>query len=344
LRSWWLVVFPFLWLGNDDFLIVPFGGRSKGLLGYDDFLMVTPFYVRTQSITKHPTEPVTYTIHSVFWPFLSFGSDGLPGGRRKVRIAPFYGKTKGREGDESGFVMWPFYTWRRAGETKSFLVFPFYGKLDSPTRTQTTVMFPIYTRERNHLTGGVDTAVFPFWRRARGSLQLDVRRYWPFYEYRRAESSTTEFVAWPFWRRQYIDDANEFGRYTWVIPFYKRVRSVDRRTGIERRKTTIWPIGRWEHDRDGVSEVAIPVLSPIDGKSLREFSESVRPLISIYHRRVQPDGDREMSAAFGLVMSRRTAETRKVSIAGGLVGFERDATGRYLRLLWGIRLRTGKPR
>lgn len=343
-RSWWFMFFPFLFLGHDDFLVFPVGGYSHGLLGLNEFLMVTPLYIRTKSISKAPDKPVTYTVRHVLFPILAWGSDGQPGGRRKFRFAPFFGKQTHRGGAQSGFVLWPFYTWRRSENEHAFFFFPFYGRAEAPTHKDTTVMFPFYHRSRNHLTGGIDTAVWPFWRRAKGSDAIDVRRYWPFYEFRRVGNTLTEVAAWPFWRRTYYEDDREFRKYTWVAPFYKRVRAVSRADGHERKKTTVWPIGRWERYADGGREVAIPVISPIDAPALREFAEPFRPLVSLYHRRTEANGDRETSALFGLYMSRRAGEHRKVRLLGGLLGWGRDGEERHLRLLWAIRLRFGRKR
>jgi hypothetical protein len=187
-------------------------------------------------------------------------------------------------------------------------------------------------------------ALWPFWRRARGSDELEVRRYWPLYEYRRAGWTTTEYVAWPFWRRTYVDDEREFARWTWVTPVFRQVVGVNRKDGRTRKKTVVWPLGRWERYPDGGREVAIPVLSPFDAPALREFSEPFRPFVSLYHRRQHADGAREASALFGLYMSRRSPEAAKVRFLGGLIGWDRDESGRYLRLLWGIRIRVGRAR
>ena len=58
LKSWYFVFFPLLFVGNDDFVLLPFGGHSKGFLGFHDFLMVTPLYIRTRRVSSHPTDPV----------------------------------------------------------------------------------------------------------------------------------------------------------------------------------------------------------------------------------------------------------------------------------------------
>ncbi len=343
-RMWWFILFPLAFLGHDDFLVLPFGGVSHGLLGLDEVMLVTPFYARTKTISHHPTDPDVFTVRHVMFPLIAWGSDGKPGGRRKFRVAPFYGKQKWRDGAESGFVMWPFYNWRKHGEARSYFVFPFYGRATTPTRRETSIMFPIYNRVEDLRTGATDTAVYPFWRRTRGSESVDIRRAWPITEYRRFGWNTEEYVAWPIWRRAYRDDGVEFAKLTWVAPFYRRVEGVDRKDGRHRKKTILWPIGRWEKARDGTREVAFPALSPFDSPELREFAEPIRPFVSLYHRKIKPNGTREASALFGLVQTRRdrVAKTKKVRILGGLLGWDRTPQGRHLRLLWALRLRLGK--
>ncbi|NJN14186.1 MAG: hypothetical protein HC813_00525 [Planctomycetes bacterium] len=296
-KSWWLIFFPFLFAGHDDFVLLPFGGVSRGLLGYSHFLMVTPLYLRTRQISSHPTDPVTYTVHHLLWPFLSFGSDGVEGGRRKFRIAPFYGRTVERAGATAGFVLWPFYSWRRSEQERAFFVFPFYGRSERATSRRTTILFPFYVREEDFLTGAVDTQLWPFWRRARGTEGFEARRLWPFASFQRAGSSTEEFVAWPFWRRAYIDDGRDFARYLWLTPFYRHVQRYDRRTGSYHEKKALWPLYRNEHHRDGTHEVSVPHLLPVDAPAIQEMIEPSRPLLSLYHTRIRPDGDRETSAS-----------------------------------------------
>jgi len=344
-RSWFMIVFPFACFGTGDFLILPFGGYSNSLLGIDHLLVVGPFYARTRFVRGPPGNPIVYTVHHVLWPLINWGTDHQPDGRSTLRIMPFWGKTKGRGGFEKGFVLWPFYTWRRSPDSRAFFIFPFYGRDVGPEITHTTVLFPFYLRTRDSRTGLVDTTVFPFYRRAKGSERTEVRRYWPFYMYARDEDDVTTLAAWPIWRRQYVETDREFRRWTWVAqPFYRKTTAVRKADGATMRKTILWPIGRWEQDYDGTREVAFPVLWPFDGPSLREYAAPWRPFVSIYQRRTQANGDRQTSALFGLYMARRTAEARKVRLLWGFTGWDKSAKGTYLRLFWALRLRiSGKP-
>lgn len=340
-RTWFFTFFPLVFLGHNDFLILPIGGYTSGLLGIDELVLVTPFYARARLFSGPPEDPVVYTVHNVFWPFVAWGTDNQPGGRRKVRVAPFYGYKRWRGGQESGFVMWPFFSWRRTETSYGYLIFPFYGRTENPTARETTILFPLYHHSVNYLTGARDTALWPFWRRATGTPLLEVWRYWPLYEFRRAGFTTTAYVCWPFWRRTYVDEEDRFARWSWFLPFYKQLHEVSRRDGREHKKTVVWPIVRTERYADGGREVVLPVLSPFDGDAIREFAEPIRPFISIYHTRLRARGERETTAAFGLYMARSSGPWRKVRLLAGLVGWDRRPEGRYLRLLWGIRLRLG---
>ncbi|MGH7162406.1 MAG: hypothetical protein ACREID_02895, partial [Planctomycetota bacterium] len=299
-RSWWWMFFPILFVGTDDFLVFPLGGYSRGILGLHELVLVTPLYARSRQrdlVTRH-----------VLWPFVAWGSDGKPGGRRRFRIAPFYGRRTWHGGERSGFVMWPFYTWRRKGDARAFFAFPYYGRNEAPTWRETTVLYPFWHRRRNFLTGEKDTALWPFWRAAGGADGLFVRRAWPLREYRRAGFTTTDVVAWPFWRRTYLDDGRSFGRLTWVVPFYRSLKSVSRPDGAWSRKTVVWPAARWERSSDGAREFVVPVLSPVDAPKLREFAEPIRPFVSLYRRRVAADGARDTSVLFGLFSGRKSKE------------------------------------
>lgn len=342
-RSWFMIVFPFACFGTGDFLILPFGGYSNSLLGIDHLLLVTPFYLRTRFVRGPPGNPVVYTVHHAPWPFINWGSDHQPDGRSTLRILPFWGKTKGRGGFEKGFVFWPFYTWRRSPESNAFFVFPFYGRDVGPEITHTTIMFPFYMRTRDTRTGLIDTTLFPFYRRAKGSDRTEVRRYWPFYMYSRDNTDVTTLVAWPIWRRQYVETDREFRRWTWVAPpFYRKTTAVRRTDRATMSKTIVWPIGRWERGYDGYREVAFPVLWPYDSPSLREYGEPWRPFVSVWRRRTWPSGARQTSALFGVYMARRTEEATKVRFLWGFTGWDKTKEGSYLRLFWALRLRVSR--
>ncbi|MFQ5843709.1 MAG: hypothetical protein ACE5JG_01845 [Planctomycetota bacterium] len=352
LRSWFFSFFPFLFLGSDDFLVFPIAGYSRGLLGLDRMLWITPFYHRIQL--------GSWKAHHVLWPLISWGSDGRAGGRRRLRVAPFYGRRRHRDGSVSGFVMWPFYTYRRnrARDERGFLLFPFYGRMDTPTSTSKTILFPFYARSQDYLTGATDTVLWPFWRRAKGGDALDLRRLWPLYEVRRTGFTTTRVLFWPFYRRMDVDDGEIYGRYTWVLPFYRRVETFDRRDGLVKKKTVLWPAMLSERHSDGTRNLFVPFVLPFDSPAVRRFFEPLRPFLTLYSKRVSPHR-REVSALLGMIQSERTPDrssftvpllyhrtstasgTRKVRLLAGILGWDRGPRGRSVRLLWFIRLGRG---
>jgi len=351
-ESWFAILLPFVFVGSDDFLIFPFGGTTHGFLGYDRLTMVTPFYIQSQM--------GDFKAHNAVWPFVSWGTDGKEGGRRRFRVVPFYGSSRGGDGSESGFVAWPFYTYKRNPEKEesSFLLFPFVGRTKTATESTTTVMFPFYHARDNYLTGEKSRAVWPFYQRAGGADALDVRRAWPFYEYRRTGYTTTRYWAWPLVRKVTVDDGQIRGRLDYIVPFVQKTRYVND-AGQLHKKKIIWPIGRWETYFDGTREVKIPRLIPFDSPASRQQVSSFTPFFTLFSKRVTPDGDADRKWIFGLIQSRSTNDSMSVKVPllysrrthsdgnnhvrvlGGLVGIESKEGQRSLRLLWGIRIPIG---
>jgi hypothetical protein len=336
-------------MGNDDFLLLPVGGYSKGFFGLHEFLMVTPLYSRSKRITSHPADPVTFTTHAILWPLLSWGSDGRPGGRRSFLAWPFFGKSEHLDKSRSGFVLWPFYTWTESKPklSRQWHLWPFYGQTVTPTLQEKTILWPIFSHRQEFLTGMTDVSVWPFWRRSVGPdnrsepWPREVHRFWPLYEFRRVENTTAEYLLWPFLRRTYLDEPHQFGKYEWLVPFYRRIHRVSREDGFEQEKTVVWPIVRVESNSAGEEEVVVPPLLPIDAPALRDWADPLRPFLSLYHTKKTRNGVRDTSAALGAVMTRRAPDRSQVRLLWGLLGWDRVPRGRYLHLLFGLKIRMG---
>ncbi|MHC4959498.1 MAG: hypothetical protein ACYTGN_14120 [Planctomycetota bacterium] len=352
--TWKLLVFPFIWAGPDGTLVFPLAGISKGVLGFHELAMVMgPLYVRTKKISSG-AEPRIFTTHWFMWPFISYGTDDQPGGRRRFAFFPFYGhgRTYGRskgpgEGREPGdrelYILWPFFTMKRGRDIQTFHLWPFYGRRTTPILRETVILWPLYNYREDLITGGKDAAFWPFWRSADGSDHIYVRRYWPLYEYRRVSFNTTEYAAWPIVRQTYVDEGHQFSHYVWANPFYKHVRLWDREKRILRTKDQFWPIYRTDVDSEGRKDIKIPNLIPADAKLIRDFEDTVRPFTSVYSYRNDGRGEVEASAAFGVWMTRKNPKARDTRLLWGLLGWSKNPKGTYLRLLWAIRLRVGGP-
>ncbi|MCZ6571737.1 MAG: hypothetical protein O7C98_01060 [Planctomycetota bacterium] len=352
-RSWYLIVFPFLWWGNDRLLIFPFGGKTTRLLGYDQLVMITPFYITARLGSWRSV--------NIFWPLISWGTDGKPGGRRRRRFAPFWGKSRLRDGTETGFFLWPFYTWRRNGPDRGFFFWPFYGRTETGTFVQKTWLWPFFYSSENYLTGARDRGFWPVWRSAGGGDGLEIRRLWPVRSYRRTGFTTTDVTLWPFFRRMYVDDGDTFQRIQWVLPLYTNVHSYNRRDGAVTRKTNFFPFYFKETRSDGFRWFEFPHVIPVDSPTWRNYYEPWRPFLTLYSHRRHPDGSRDTSAALGLLQWNRTKEyrsftvplvyhktrwvsgRRKTRLLLGSIGWDRNEKGRFLRLLWFIKIRTGDP-
>jgi len=345
--TWRFIFFPFVWAGDKDFLLFPFGGKARRFLGIDEIIMVAgPLFIRSRRFGSSPVDPVVFTTWNVLWPFFAYGTDGRDGGRRKIRIWPFFGRGVRRDGtaqglSKEGYVMWPFYSWRRSLTENSFHLWPIYGKRVTPILKEQVALWPLFHYREDLTTGGTDMAFWPFFRRATGSDTTVVERYWPLYEYRRVSFTTTEYMAWPFFRRTWVDEPHQFAHYVWANPFYRRVRLYNRETGIERKKVFVWPLLRTDRSSDGALDIKIPLLIADDAPLIRDFQDPVRPFTSIYSLRRMANGDEEQSALFGLWIRRKRKQVKQVRLVWGILGWDRQPDGRYLRLLWGIRLRLG---
>lgn len=342
--TWRFLFFPFIWAGDKDFLFFPIGGKARRFLGIDEILMVAgPLYVRSRRITSDK-EPRVFQQHNVLWPFFAWGSDGRPNGRRSLRVWPFFGKAGTVSGGKEGYVFWPFYNWRKERDEVSFHLWPFYGKRVTPILREQVMLWPLFHYREDLLTGGEDMAFWPLWRRATGSDTVEVERYWPLYEYRRVSFTTTEYMAWPFFRRTWVDEPHQFSHYLWGNPFFRRVKLYDREKHILRTKLQVWPLVRTDRNSVGAKDVVVPLLLPDDAKLIRDFMDPIRPFTSIYSLQRKPTGETETSAAFGVYMGRKTKNTKQTRLLWGLVGWDRRPEGRYVRLLWAIRFRIGDSR
>ena len=222
----------------------------------------------------------------------------------------------------------------------------------------TTVAFPFYHARDNYLTGEKSRALWPFWQNAGGSDALEVRRAWPLYEYRRTGYTTTRYWAWPLVRKVTVDDGYVRGRLDYIVPFVQKTHYVNDQ-GQQHKKKIIWPIGRWETYYDGTREVRIPRLIPFDSPEARRQVSSFTPFFTIFSKRITPDGDIDRKWIMGLIQSRytkhsstvkvpilysrRTADDGRnhVRLLGGLLGVEKKAGQKKLRLFWGIRIPLG---
>ncbi|MEN8181218.1 MAG: hypothetical protein ABFS46_01645 [Myxococcota bacterium] len=321
--------------GEGYFGVFPLGGVAKQRFGLErlDFWLF-PLFARSRDASG-------YTKTHVLWPLFSFGSGG---GRRTVRIWPFYGHDV-REGHfDRRFALWPFVHWRteRPGdptlEQHALFVLPFYGRTERPQARSHFVLGPLYMRAENDLTGATQTdLLWPFLRYAQrparddypGSREL---RLEPFY--RRTEGPgfrQSGSLLGAIRRTTVRRDDLEVDAFR--LLFVSRVeRSLEPDTGRLRLRSQVWPFYRRVETRPSDAPARgsfqAPWILPFAGDGWLRHSLG---LFTFYERRWQ-DGESRSDWLWGLARARR-APGYRLDALSWLYRRESSSEGRRLRVL-----------
>jgi len=321
--------------GEGYFGVFPLGGVAKKRFGLErlDFWLF-PLFARSRDASG-------YTKTHILWPLFSFGSGG---GRRTLRVWPFYGHDV-REGEfDRRFALWPFVHWRteRPGdptlEQHALFVLPFYGKTERPHARSRFVLGPLYMRAENDLTGATQTDVL-----------------WPFLRYAQRPPSEThagsrELRLEPFYRRRegpgFVQTGTLFGalrqtsvrqddleldslRTMWVSRFE---RSYEPDTGRQALRRQVWPFYRTVEtlpvDAPPVGSFQAPWLLPVGGEG---WLRHVQGLLTFYERRWER-GEERTDWLFGLARSRR-APGYRLDALSWIYRDEVEPSRRRLRIL-----------
>lgn len=354
------------------FALMPFGGVTRGQWGKEEITWVGfpyPLYACAQDRM--------YRSHHVLWPLVNWiDGDTRPEperyGEAKVdgfRVLPFYGhyertSIRGEPVYDRTFVMWPFLTWASDGlnepvPTETFMAFPFFGSLEAPERSVTTVMFPFLKWEEDRRWDTWEVrAPFPFVKVGGGGdgrWQLDLWPLWgakhrPGVEEREGRPGRPTydrwFALWPLVRAESLEGGG--GRdYSGVyaLPLFWRTAwsKAGERDEVSMR---VFPLLHWRHRRDGSAEWA--VLSPWwrddDG-----FQRVLGPFLRLYRWSRDRHGGTEHQALLGLASWRDLPavpgrpEYSRLSVLFGLVQVRSLGDEGGLRLLWLPEITWGSP-
>ena len=284
-----------------------------------------PFY-------GHHTRVGVYERNSVLWPIVHWGREELDG---KYPVSawlvwPLVGRQVATDGQTSGVVLWPFFTWSE-GPRASDLDFP----------------FPFY-RTRKHWVEGEDGRY----------LEETMFWLWPFYgNYWRFDGERSGFSMWPIVWWWTVPRGGPVEEALVVAPIWWDKTIYPSDGGPGRRAWKAWPLVRGRRESDGSYEWS--ALSPLPWFEWEEFEASwgifwelarVRQgadgsratdlLFSLIRERVGPEGERRRVPIVAAASS--DAEGQRWSFFEGLLGGETDARGASsLRLLWVLRIPLG---
>ncbi len=241
-RSW---LFPFFFSGVSSegtpyMALFPIGGSLYDFMTYDYLaFLLFPLY----GVARVNDASTT----SVLWPVYSRTcGEGL----HRFRVWPFYGVSR-REGlRENRFVLWPVYTsvkMLNAAEPKGgFILFPFYGRVDSGrvrTRWYLPPFFSFSQREEQQ-TGH---APWPFVQWADGKVK---KRYlWPLFGWKETSTEHSSFFLWPFFGKRERVYGTERSLHCRAVPFFSyHAEEHNSQPATKRSAWKLWPLARFEQE------------------------------------------------------------------------------------------------
>lgn len=315
------------------FGVFPLGGVARDRFGLERLeFWLFPLFARSED--RHGFKRAYF-----LWPFFSWGSGG---GRRLLRIWPFYGHDV-REGEHARrFALWPFLHWRRerlagGAERRMRLFLPFYGEIATPHSRSRFFLGPLYLSAHNERTGLRDRSfLWPLVRFAStparegfaGSSEVRIE---PFYRRRTAPGVVrTATLLGAVERSRVRRPQKRLDRWRWLwVSRFERAEDARSQRRLVRRD--LWPLFRYQRLREvdeELGELAFPWILPVHGEGWQRHW--LAPL-TVYERRWTTD-ELRADGLFGIWRERRRGD-QAVRSLGWLFRHEREAEATRLELL-----------
>jgi hypothetical protein len=332
--------------------LFPLGGRVDNWFGRDRMeFALFPLYAHSELNDLR-------TDHWL-WPFVSRTTgDNL----YRFRVFPFYGKSEKKGEGESKFILWPFWTSVRRDHPGNrgggFMLFPFYGH-SKTDREESWMFLPPFFR---HTVGRNLTQNIYFWPfyQTEKSKNLDKLYAWPLYGRRTTADENRRFWLWPFvWKRHEKCPPVAIDKFR-VFPLYESeaTSSLSAPTNVVERYVSVWPLGSYERKKHDYKRVRCLDLWPF--RETAPIERNLSPLWSLYQYEQTPSGSetellwgaarwgsRTNGASYGSLFplaswshDRGGDTQRGWEFLKGLLGYERNETGKTWRALYFIRWRT----
>ena len=357
----WLI--PFYFQGRDASgetyrALFPLGGTIKDFVGRDEVSFVLfPLY---SSSALNDIRTVNF-----LWPLISrTTSDG--GRIRRGRIFPFYGYNRQEGKFDKQFILWPFYTDTKyhyeKGHGRGHMLFPLYGRVDLDTE-KTVWLLPPFFRFTDAEHQDITYAPWPFFQRRVGN-GIDQLYLWPIWGKKIIESRDTRFYLWPvFWTQTDERPGEKVDRFH-LVPFFSHtaVRAASTNASghaggdVLARRHKFWPLYSYRRDGDAtrlrfvelwpfaeapaVERNLAPFWSLVERRTRGEDADT-EILWGLYRSQFRGDAGAYVSL-FPLADYRATPDDRSWNLLKGLIGYERKASQKSLRLLYFIKIPLNK--
>jgi hypothetical protein len=323
--------------------LFPLGGRIDGFLGRDIGFCLFPLYSHSR-LNDLDT-------HNVLWPFISWtaGED-----IERFRVFPFYGRSTKQAAWEKRFVCWPFWTsvrYEGAGARGTgYVLFPLWGHVR--LENQETWMFvPPLIRSSRGRDGHEGYYPWPFIQTASG--KRDKLYVWPLYGHMREADQERTFWLWPFVWQRHEQRAAARTDSVRVYPFYfSQATTMTNAPGsVADRYVSVWPLVSYV--RRGADSRRVRLLDLWPFRDTAGVERDLTPWWTLYRFERTALG-REHEALWGLArwgadaggaghgavfplvswVSGAGGTHREWAFLKGLLGYRRDETGRWVRLLY----------
>lgn len=338
--------------GEDYGAVFPLGGRVDNWFGRDRMEFVLfPLYAHSELNDLR-------TDHWL-WPIVSrtTGTDLY-----RFRVFPFYGRSEKKGEGRNTFILWPFWTSfhsdRPGVRSDGFMLFPVYGHAKND-REETWMFLPPFFRHTAGKSHSQNIILWPFYQSETSKTQ-DKLYVWPLYGRRTTADEDRRFWLWPFiWKRHETCKPVTVDRFR-VFPLYasEATRPIAAPTNVVDRYVSVWPLMSYERKKQDYKRVRIMDLWPF--RNTAPVERNLSPLWTVYQREKTPRGvENELlwgmarwgggtnGVTHGSVFPLASwshdgaADTQRGwEFLKGMLGYERNETGRAWRALYLIRWRT----
>ncbi|MGE0709938.1 MAG: hypothetical protein AB7N76_25400 [Planctomycetota bacterium] len=326
---------------DDYFALLPFGGRTRGLLGKEQIDWIGfpwPVWAKVRDRS--------YASTHVLFPLVNW----IDGPRdRGWRVLPFFGHyehdgLKGERISERTYVLWPFLNWSTSGlneetPTETFFFLPFFGRMRGNKQGSLTFLWPLFKYSEWEDEQGRESwelrAPFPVFQvgAGPGAYKFDI---WPLFGIRERPGFLRHFVLWPIWRHEDYQTGGKHFSGQWLLPLFWQTR-WDRPRGEDEHKLRVFPFLHYRSWRDGSLDVG--GLNPWwwDDPG---WARTLGHLFTLYRYRRDAEGGAEHDALLGLVGYRdrpaagRRLDYSRLSLLFGMVQLRSLGEEKGLRLLW----------
>ncbi len=277
------------------------------------------------------------TNYSFLWPIFGYYTGG---GQKGFRFWPLFGYRKKEGSLDEKFTLWPIYTSKKRvfyGENQETLsVFPFYYSFQSPEKTQTTYLGPLFSHLVDKKKGieRWDTP-WPLLNFTRGKEEEN--RIFPFYANKVNGKDEEGFFLWPLYRYNTITLADYKRRRDTILFFlYSDVKEepiVD--GGRSGRRIDVWPLFTYKRDREGnlsfhFLSILEPFLSGNEGIE-RNYASFWR----LYEWKKDKDGRVVSTFLWNTFRDETNKEgAKKFYFLGGLFGYKADSYKKTIKILF----------